>query len=273
MPFRSSGAVRYFQFGIFGDDLTHAVISRRGGVSPAPWSGLNLGATVGDDPERVGENRLRALTALGRDPGSVFDVWQVHGAEVTIAAAPRPPQMPHARADVILTNRPEVTLLMRFADCVPILLHDPVRRAAGLVHAGWMGTVRGTAAAAVRAMQAEFGSDPDDIRAGIGPSIGPDHYEVGPDVAAQIRQAFGAESRRLLRSRRGGLYLDLWAANALHLERAGIRRVEVAGLCTACHLEDWYSHRAEHGRTGRFGALIALGRTSQAGQNAPGAPS
>jgi hypothetical protein len=149
--------------------------------------------------------------------------------------------------------------MMRFADCVPVLLHDPVRGVVGLAHAGWMGTVRGTITAAVSAMQSGFGSAPEDIRAGIGPSIGPDHYQVGEDVAAQVRQAFGPDSDRLLAVRDGSIFFDLWAANRLHLQRAGVRQIELAGLCTACHLDDWYSHRAEHGRTGRFGALIALG--------------
>ena len=260
MPFNSSGEIRYFQFQLFGSSLPHALVTRHGGVSPAPWAGLNMGGTVGDDPHRVGENRRRALAALGRDPDSVFDVWQVHGVDVAIAAAPRPPEAPHLQADAILTRNPGLTLMMRFADCVPILLHDPVGGVVGLAHAGWMGTVRGTAAAAVRAMQTSFGSAAKNIRAGIGPSIGPDHYEIGEDVAAQVRQAFGSEAARLLAAGDGeSVYLDLWAANVLHLQQAGVEQIEVAGLCTACHLEDWFSHRAEHGRTGRFGALIALG--------------
>ncbi len=258
MPFRSRGDIRYFQFELLGRSLPHAVLTRRGGVSPAPWADLNLGGTVGDEPQRVGENRRRALEALGREPASVFDVWQVHGVEVAVATSPRAPGTPHAQADVILTDNPAVTLMMRFADCVPILLHDPIRRVAGIAHAGWMGTVRGTVAAAIRAMQTTFGSAPEDIRAGIGPSIGPDHYLVGEDVAGQARQAFGKDAARLLAGRPDGVHFDLWAANLLLLKRAGVREIELAGLCTACHLEDWYSHRAEHGRTGRFGAVIAL---------------
>ncbi len=144
------------------------------------------------------ENRQRALEALGCDPESVYDVWQVHGVNVAIAEAPRPPEMPHLQADVILTDTPGITLMMRFADCVPVFLHDPVRKVIGIAHAGWMGTVRGTVRIAVEAMQAHFGSNPGDIRAAIGPSIGPDHYEVGPDVVTQVRQAFGQSASSLL---------------------------------------------------------------------------
>jgi polyphenol oxidase len=258
MPFRSNGEVRFYQFELFGQGLEHAIFTRRGGISPDPWAGLNVGGTVGDDPERVSENRQRALAALGRDPGSVYDAWQVHGVDVTIAEAPRPPEMPHPQADIILTDKPGITLMMRFADCVPVLLHDPIRKVVGIAHAGWMGTVRGTVGVAVEAMQTRFSSRPEDIQAGIGPSIGPDHYEVGPDVAARVRQAFGERASGLLVERAGAIYFDLWAANRQALEQTGVMQIEVAGLCTACHTNDWFSHRAERGRTGRFGAIIAL---------------
>jgi YfiH family protein len=258
MAFQSTGGIRYYQFERLGDGLTQAVFTRHGGYSPAPWTALNLGGTVGDDPGRVRDNRNLALLALDRTPESVYDVWQVHGVSVAIAEAPRPPEAAHLQADTILTNTPGVTLLMRFADCVPIFLHDPVRKVVGIVHAGWMGTVRGTVRLAVEAMQARFGSMPGDILAGIGPSIGPDHYEVGLDVVAQVRRAFGHNASSLLTDNAGASHFDLWAANSLALENAGVRQIELAGLCTACHTEDWYSHRAERGHTGRFGAIIAL---------------
>jgi hypothetical protein len=121
-----------------------------------------------------------------------------------------------------------------------------------------MGTVRGTVSAAVKAMQTRFGSKPANVRAAIGPSIGPDHYQVGPDVVIQVQQVFGPASPSLLSVHGGSMHFDLWSANRLLLEKAGVVRIEVAGLCTACHTDDWYSHRAEKGQTGRFGAIIAL---------------
>jgi polyphenol oxidase len=258
MPFQLIDGVRYFHFEQLGDGITQAVFTRLGGCSPDPWAALNLGGTVGDDPGRVRENRNRALSAMNRASESVYDVWQVHGVNVAIAEEPRPPEIPPLQADTILTNRPGITLLMRFADCVPIFLHDPVRKVVGIAHAGWIGTVRGTVRLAVESMQAHFGSYPGDIIAGIGPSIGPDHYKVGPDVVAQVKQAFGQDANRLLATHTEAIHFNLWAANQLTLEKAGVRQIELAGLCTACHTEDWYSHRAERGRTGRFGAIIAL---------------
>jgi len=206
----------------------------------------------------VQENRFLALAALERDPVSVYDVWQVHGIEVAIAETPRSPNSPHLQADSIVTDRPGLTLMMRFADCVPIMFHDPVRQVVGIAHAGWMGTVRGTVRCTVEAMQKNFGSIPSDIQAAIGPSIGPDHYEVGMDVVIQVQKTFQNDASSLLSESTGIIKFNLWAANRLLLEQAGVHQVEVAGLCTACATEDWYSHRAEKGRTGRFGAIIAL---------------
>ncbi len=258
MPFRQADGVRYFTFGIFPSNLTHAVFTRHGGVSPEPWGTLNVGGAVGDDRPRVIENRHRAFRALGRDPQSMFDVWQVHSADVVIANAPRLVGPTEFKADAIITDNPEVTLFMRFADCVPILLHDPRLGVIGIVHAGWQGTVKRAASHAVKTMRAAYGCRAEDILAAIGPSIGPDHYEIGADVVERVRVSFGIRAKNLLHARGQGVHLDLWAANQLDLEEAGVAQVEVAGLCTACQREDWFSHRAFNGRTGRFGALIAL---------------
>ena len=259
MPFNESNGIRYFTFAGFPEEkITHAILTRRGGVSPEPWDSLNVGGTVGDDRPRVIENRLRSFRALGRDPHSMFDVWQVHSADVVIANAPHDFRPPEYKADAILTDNPDVTLYMRFADCTPVLLYDPVKSAVGLIHAGWLGTVRRVTGAAVEAMAAAYGSKPADILAGIGPSIGPDHYEIGPDVIARVRETFHDEADDLFEYRDDCVHFDLWKANRLLLTQAGVRQVEISRLCTACHPEDWYSHRAQKGKTGRFGALIAL---------------
>lgn len=214
---------------------------------------------MGDDLARVKKNRLLSFEALERVPDSIFDVWQVHSADVVCARAPRPEGESYRQADIILTDQPEVTLFMRFADCVPILLHDPRRGVIGVAHAGWMGTVRGAATAAIQSMREQYRSNPADIIACIGPSIGPDHYEIGADVILQVMQKFGDESEMVLKSHHGKIHFNLWEANRLLLTRLGVSQIEVAGICTACRTEDWFSHRAEKGRTGRFGAMIALG--------------
>ena len=256
MPLIHHNGLRYFQFDTL--QTRHAVFTRHGGVSPEPWSSLNVGGTVGDDLERVRENRLLSFRALGRAPESAFEVWQVHSADVVCARAPRPHGESLRQADIILTDTDEVTLFMRFADCVPILLHDSRKGVVGLAHAGWRGTLHDVAIATVDAMRKQYDSNPADITAGIGPSIGPDHYQIGADVILQVMQKYGDESETLLRSHNGKIHFDLWKANHLLLERAGVEKIEHAEICTACHTNDWFSHRAEKGRTGRFGALISL---------------
>ena len=256
MPFIQHHALKYFQFETMR--TRHAVFTRRGGVSPEPWGSLNVGGTVGDDLARVKENRLISFRALRCKPESIFDVWQVHSADAVCARAPRPVDESLRQADIILTDRPEVTLFMRFADCVPILLHDPRKGVIGLAHAGWMGTLRDVAASTVNTMRKQYDSNPADIIACIGPSIGPDHYEIGADVILQVMQKFGDESDQVLESHNGKIHFDLWKTNRILLERAGVGKIEAAGVCTACHTDDWFSHRAEKGRTGRFGALISL---------------
>lgn len=259
MPFRDSGSIRFLTFDLLDEaGLTHAVFTRRGGVSPEPWSSLNVGGLLGDDPERVYRNRVLSFEALERAPESVYDAWQVHGTEVICTTSARHAGESHRKADVILTDRPEVTLFMRFADCVPIFVFDPRKQVVGLAHAGWKGTIEGVAARTVETMSEAYGSKSADIRAAIGPSIGPHHYEVGAEVAEQVRDNFGRDSDALLTTKNGAIHFDLWATNRFLLERAGVKEIEMCGICTSCHLEDWYSHRAERGKTGRFGALIAL---------------
>jgi YfiH family protein len=255
----SHNNLEYFIFDSFQDcGVIHGLFTRLGGISPTPWSSLNLGGTVGDSRENIIENRARIFQCINRPVESVFDAWQVHGTHPIFADAPRGLDNPHQRGDIILTNRPEVTLLMRFADCVPIMLVDPVHRAIALVHAGWQGTVNKAAAVAVEWMVSRFNSRPKDILAGIGPSIGPDHYQIGDEVIQKVKLTFEIHSDKILAVKDDKTYFDLWLANQLILEQAGVRKIEISGLCTACDLTRWFSHRAENGKTGRIGAVLAL---------------
>jgi YfiH family protein len=259
MAIESVGALRRYVFEELKDcRVTHGVFTRQGGVSPAPWASLNLGGGLGDDRENIIENRRRIFEAVGRRVESIYDVWQVHGIEVICTNQARPLDALHIKADAILTDRPEVTLFMRFADCAPIFLYDQQRGVVGLVHAGWKGTVNRIAAVAVAQMCARYGCREEDIWAGIGPAIGLDHYVVGTEVIEQVERCFEGKVDGLLVEQNGQVHFDLWQANRRVLMEAGVQHVQIAGICTACSLTDWYSHRAEHGKTGRFGALIAL---------------
>ncbi len=137
-----SGAIKYYQFASFEQPgLYHAVFTRHGGTSPAPWKSLNFGASVGDDIGCVRRNKELAFQAIGIDLASVYDVYQVHSTDVVYTDRPLKDNEQHKKADAIITDRPGITLLMRFADCVPIMLFDPIHHAIGIAHAGWIGTV------------------------------------------------------------------------------------------------------------------------------------
>ncbi len=259
MPFHQFGLLRYYTFDIFSDSsITQAVFTRHGGISPKPWDSLNMGSTVGDDLAHVDNNRDCAFQSVSCTPESMYDVWQVHSADVVIVDSPRSLEKPHLKADAILTNIKNISLFMRFADCVPILLHDPVRNVIGLCHAGWQGTVKKVASTALSKMKSYYGCSPTDILAAIGPSIAAHHYQIGPSVVKLVQAAFEKEAKGLLPKINGECHFDLWAANRLILMQAGVKNIEVAGLCTACHTDDWFSYRAEQGKTGRFGVLMQL---------------
>src|SRR3990172_9345637 len=256
MPLAQAGALRVFRFDSFSETrIQHGVLSRKGGVSPPPWDSLNAGGTVGDDPARVKENRHRVFRSLDLDPASAYDVWQVHSADILVVEAPRG-EAAVVKADGMVTQTPGVTLFMRFADCVPILLVDPVRGSVGMAHAGWLGTVRQTARQLVRTMVEACGSKPQDLQAGLGPSIAAHHYPVGRDVVERFESELGPAAKAHFHIVNGRTHLDLWSANRAQLEAEGVRQVEVSGVCTACDLDVWYSHRGEEGRTGRFAALL-----------------
>lgn len=274
MPFFEKDSMRYFYFErLSSSGMEHGIFTRRGGISPAPWGSLNAGSRVGDTRANVAENIRRAVGTLGRPPESLTAIRQVHKAGVhrvnaslgqsslaCLADPARDPEKdPLIEADAMITDNPGVTLFMRYADCVPVLLYDPVRRAAGMAHAGWRGTVGQIAVHAVERMAADFGSRPGDILAGIGPAICAEHYEVGSEVAGAFEESFRAlGTSALLRAGRKP-HLDLVAANHLLLQSAGVVEIEVSGECTAGNTQRWYSHRAEGGATGRFMAMAGIG--------------
>jgi hypothetical protein len=260
MPFESRAGLRFYTFEIFdGHPISHAVFTRQGGVSPAPWTSLNMSFSVGDSNANMQHNKKLAFEAVGRDLTGFGDSWLVHGKEVLIYERPTPPDTVNQnKADILLTDHPDVTLFMRYADCVPLFFYDPGHHAIALAHAGWKGTVLKVGQETVSAMRERYGSDPAQILAAIGPSISAERYPVGQNVIDEVEAAFDGSSSELLPKFGDNTHFDLWKANLLTLQESGVRDVELAGLCTASNPEDWYSHRGEGGRTGRFGALVGL---------------
>ncbi len=237
--------------------LDHALFTRHGGVSQPPFATLNMGHTVGDDVSAVQRNHQRALAALGWRREDVATCYQVHSARVGVVGSADRGQV-YPETDALVTADPGVALMLRFADCVPVLFYDKRKGVIGLAHAGWRGVAVGVVPATVRTLVETFSCRPRDLWAGVGPSIGPCCYEVGPEVVEQVKTA--VNGREPFRWENGRAHLDLWAAVEGQLAEAGVGQVKVAGLCTACHTDDWFSHRAERGKTGRFGVVIGLKR-------------
>ena len=240
-------------------NLKHGIFTRHGGVSCGTWAALNTGGTVGDDVAAVRRNHELMYEVLDVAGEKACTTWQVHGADVVIANSPVQNRKWLARADGIITNRADVPLVMRFADCVPLLFHDPVQKAIGLSHGGWRGTVQGIASNTVYAMQQAYGSRPQDIQVVIGPSISLECFQVGEEVVAAVENYFGTVDGLMRRDAQDGTaYVDLWAANKLDLERVGVEQIEIANICTYQNTQDFFSHRAEKGKTGRFGVVMSL---------------
>ncbi len=258
MAIHKIGNISYFTFDQLDQaGIRHGIFMRHGGCSPQPWTSLNLATSVGDTRENVIENRDRVSDALGIERNTYYDVWQVHSNKIVYAEKPRKVGESHLQADGIVTDRSDVAILMLFADCVPILFYDECKGVAACAHGGWHGTFNQVAAETVRMLVEKFGSRPRDILACIGPSICQDHYQVGEEVVAAADQLFD-RSAGVVRQVHAHYYVNLQLANQIILERLGVCKVEQSHICTACNNQDWFSHRAEKGHAGRFGAVISL---------------
>jgi YfiH family protein len=249
---------RTYRFENFRQEaLVHAVFTRLGGVSEGPFATLNVGHTVGDAPQAVIENHRRIYAALDLGAGQVVTARQVHGNRVAVVTG-RDAGEVIPNTDGLVTATPGLALLLRFADCQPILVYDPEHHVLGLAHAGWRGVALGIARRLVEAMQETFGSQPSALLAGLGPAIGPCCYAVGHEVAAAMGYALPDWKRAMVPEGEDGWRLDLEAANTQLLAAAGVVQIEQAGICTACRNDEFFSHRADGGRTGRFAVAAYL---------------
>ena len=214
--------------------------TREGGVSEGPFASLNLGRATADEPERVEENRRRLCAEVDADPEAVAMNYQHHSPDVVKA---RPGER-SGRADGLWTDDRGLPVLALAADCLPIALARANGSAPALavLHAGWRGLLGGIARAGVQALGG------DHVSAVIGPGIGPCCYDVGDDVAASFRRAFGPGL--LVEGK-----LDLWSAAERALHAAGVEQVDRVDLCTACNPEQFFSHRRDNGLTGRQGVI------------------
>ena len=247
--------------------VKHGFSTRIGGVSKEHLGTMNLSFSRGDDAEAVRENYRRMANALDVSYDSFVFSQQTHTTNVrTVTADDRGKGILHPLdyqdVDGLITNVPGLCLSTFYADCVPLYFVDPVHRAIGLSHSGWRGTVGRMGQVTLQRMTEEFGTDPSDVIAAIGPSICQDCYEVSEDVIEQFQRAFSQEHwDELYYKKENGKYqLNLWKANEIVMLEAGVKKenIAVTNICTCCNSDILFSHRASQGKRGNLAAFLSL---------------
>jgi len=249
------------------EGIRHFVTAREGGFSKPPYNGLNLGLHVGDDPQDVIKNRELLASTLGAVLGNFVFANQTHSAHVALVEAGHrgcgatEAGTAISDTDALITREQNMWLCVQVADCVPILLYDPVQQVVAAVHAGWKGIVKKIALAAVHTMIHHCGSRPENILAGLGPANGPCCYEIGEEVMQQIVALEELSQGSITPGNKFGKYFfDQWRAVTLQLLGSGLdaNHIEQSRLCTQCLHKTFFSSRADLGTTGRFAAGIML---------------
>lgn len=263
------GAVPYLYFPMLEETgmVSHGFSTRLGGVSSGCYASMNLRINSEDSRDNVIENFRRIAEAIGFDEKKLVLTHQTHTTNIRVvtegdAGKGLFQERDYSDIDGLVTNVPGLTLATFYADCVPLYFVDPVRKAIGLSHSGWRGTVNRMGACTIRKMQQEYGSDPKDILACVGPSICGDCYEVSEDVAAAFWQAFPRWKEQILKlgQAEGKFWLNLWKTNELILKEAGIlpEHLSVTNICTKCNPDFLYSHRVMGSRRGNLAAFLGL---------------
>ena len=260
--------VPLLHFSLF-EDLTgfvHAFTTRKGGVSMGDCSSMNLSFSRGDEEAAVRENYRRIAKALGVTKEQFVCSDQTHTTNIKRVTredlgkgVTRPKD--YTDVDGLITNEAGILLSTFYADCVPLYVIDPVKKAIGLSHSGWRGTVNKMGKVTIEAMQKAFGSKPEDLYCAIGPSICQDCYEVSKDVANAFLQAFPEHMDEILIQKSEEKFqLDLWKANELIFLEAGVLKehLTVTNICTCCNPLELFSHRASHGKRGNLAAFLMI---------------
>lgn len=261
--------VPYLEFSLLRDSgiVNHGFSTRLGGVSEGCFSSMNLSFDRGDRPEAVQENFRRIGKAIGVECGDMVLSQQTHTTNVRLVTEEDRGkgivrERDYTDVDGLITDVPGICLVTTYADCVPLYFADPVKKAIGLSHSGWRGTVGRIGQKTIEKMQQYFGSDPSDILAAIGPSVCMDCYEVSEDVILRFQKVFDKQNwGDLFYEKPGGKYqLNLWKANEIIFREAGIlpEHMAVTNLCTHCNSSILYSHRAQGERRGNLCAFLAL---------------
>lgn len=268
MIHKKSGSLSFLLFPNLAphQEVLHAISTRCGGVSSGCYSSLNLGFHVGDTHDTVARNHELVSQSLGFDLSSLVSCQQVH--HHTIARIDQRyhrqncflPDKALPETDGLATDVPGITLMTRYADCVPLLFYSPPTHTVAIAHAGWQGTLGHIGPKTVELLVQEFKCQRQDILVALGPSIGPCCYEVNNTMAGQAAKELVKGEGYTVESPGSRLFFNLWQANRQELYQEGIREENVycAEICTSCNVEQFFSYRKEQRVTGRFGAFIGL---------------
>lgn len=256
------GELKLWQFQNLSErqEVNHYVSGREGGVSSGAFGTLNLSYKVGDQEVNVMNNRKRLAAGFGLAAKDLVFPVQTHSTNIGIVTE-RSKGADFEDTDALVTNCKDVCISVMSADCVPVLLYDPVSSSIAAIHAGWKGTVGRIVTATIETMVREYGAKPEWILAGIGPSISPEVYEVGEEVIESVTQTFDRTETLLKPScTPDKAYFDLWEANKRQLLDLGVREecIEIAGKCTYLNSDLFFSARKSGYNAGRFAAGIAL---------------
>lgn len=241
--------------------VNHGFSTRLGGVSKGHCATMNISTTRGDDPEAIKENKRRIAEAIGVEVDSMTFTHQTHTTNVAVVKSEDKGKR-FMETDGMITNVPGICLVTFYADCVPLYFVDPVKKAIGMSHSGWRGTVGKIGKVTVEKMMETYGSDPADMIAAIGPSICQDCYEVSEDVIMEFKNNFSEElwDELFYKKENGKYQLNLWKANEAVFLEAGIRKdnIAVTNVCTHCNPDILFSHRTTGGNRGNLSAFLAL---------------
>jgi YfiH family protein len=258
-------ALVYYTYQLFSSSPQVACLTstRLGGVSQGHLHSLNLSFRVGDEEEAVLTNKERFYRLLNIDAETVAQAQLVHGAHIEIVReyAPRDARYKFPSTDGLVTNLIDRPLFIPVADCLAIAYADPKHHAIGLAHVGWKGAVAKIPQEMVKVMHTAYGTEPADLLVGVSPGLGPCCYEVQQDLVTIFTETFPTEAHRFfIPQANGSIHLDMWTAVLWQLQDVGVQaeHIELANICTACHTDEFYSHRAEKGKTGRFASMIVL---------------
>ena len=234
--------------------------TRLGGVSPFPQNDLNLAGFDEDSSENIFENRRRFLNVFDKNY-ELATAWQVHGDDVKIVRNYEDVKNSEEKFDALVSDLKNILVGVKTADCVPVLLGDPQTRAFAAIHAGWRGTVESIVIKAIEKMKNEFGTNPQDLIAAIGPAATCQNYEIGQDVIDAFEKKFSESEKLFTPTRDGHALVDLHLANKDQLLSIGVaaENIYIAPFCTMERTDLFFSYRVEkklYGKTGRLLAVI-----------------